>query len=75
MYAEDSKVEKRLDLKHQEATGKILRATPYEVDLLLNFGPKPDFRRKAYDNKRKSITWKKNIVSALAHILYIRKQK
>ena len=34
-----------------------LRATPYEVGLLLNFGPKPDFRRKAFDNCRKSITW------------------
>ena len=30
-----------------------LRATPYEVGLLLNFGPKPDIRRKAIDNDRK----------------------
>ncbi len=35
-----------------------LRATPYEVGLLLNFGPKPDIRRKVFDNARKSITWK-----------------
>ena len=35
-----------------------LRATPYEVGLLLNFGPKPDFVRKIFDNQRKSITWK-----------------
>ena len=36
-----------------------LRATPYEVGLLLNFCPKPDFRRKAFDNDRKSTqTWK-----------------
>ena len=35
-----------------------LRATPYEVGLLLNFGPKPEFRRKAYDNANKpSVTW------------------
>ena len=35
-----------------------LRATPYEVGLLLNFGPKPDFRRKAFDNANKaSVTW------------------
>ncbi|MBM4461583.1 MAG: GxxExxY protein [Chloroflexi bacterium] len=35
-----------------------LRATPYEVGLLLNFGPRPDFCRKAYDNTNKpSITW------------------
>jgi GxxExxY protein len=36
-----------------------LRATPYEVGLVLNFGPKPDFRRKAFDNVNKaSVTWK-----------------
>jgi len=35
-----------------------LRATPYEVGLLLNFGPRPDFRRKAFDNANKpSMTW------------------
>jgi GxxExxY protein len=35
-----------------------LRATPHEVGLLLNFGPRPDFRRKAYDNANKpSMTW------------------
>ncbi len=36
-----------------------LRATPYEVGLLLNFGPKADFCRKAFDNARKTITWHK----------------
>lgn len=36
-----------------------LRATPYEVGLLLNFGPKADFRRKVFDNVRKTITWNK----------------
>jgi len=35
-----------------------LRATPYEVGLLLNLGPKPDFRRKIYDSDKKpSLTW------------------
>jgi GxxExxY protein len=35
-----------------------LRATPYEVGLLLNFGPRPEFCRKAYDNTNKpSTTW------------------
>jgi len=34
-----------------------LRATPYEVGLLLNFGAKADFRRKAFDNERKTETW------------------
>ncbi len=30
-----------------------LRATPIEVGLLLNFGPKPEFKRFAYENSRK----------------------
>ncbi|MBI5032398.1 MAG: GxxExxY protein [Chloroflexi bacterium] len=34
-----------------------LRATPYEVGLLLNFGPKANFCRKAFDNERKTVTW------------------
>jgi GxxExxY protein len=35
-----------------------LRATPYEVGLLLNFGPRPEMRRKAFGNDRKpTITW------------------
>ena len=36
-----------------------LRATPYEVGLLLNFGPKPDIRCKAFDNDRKDfMNWR-----------------
>jgi hypothetical protein len=42
-----------VELKHKNITEKIL----HEVGLLLNFGPKPDFRRKAYDNSRKTPTW------------------
>jgi GxxExxY protein len=30
-----------------------LKATPYEVGLLLNFGPKPQHIRRAFDNTRK----------------------
>lgn len=30
-----------------------LKATPYEVGLLLNFGPKAQVKRKAFDNARK----------------------
>ena len=48
----------RLLLEHEAQLLNYLRATPYEVGLLLNFGPKPDFRRKAFDNSRKTITWK-----------------
>ncbi len=43
--------------EHEAQLLNYLRATPYEVGLLLNFGPKPDFRRKAFDNHRKTVTW------------------
>ncbi|MBI5653010.1 MAG: GxxExxY protein [Chloroflexi bacterium] len=52
------KAAKNLTDDHEAQLLNYLRATPYEVGLLLNFGPKPDFRRKAYDNERKiSATW------------------
>jgi len=44
--------------EHEALLLNYLRATPYEVGLVLNFGPKPDFRRKVFANDRKSITWK-----------------
>jgi len=47
----------RLLIEHEAQPLNYLRATPYEVGLLLNFGPKPDFRRKVYDNSRKTFTW------------------
>ena len=35
-----------------------LKATAYEVGLLLNFGPRPQVKRKVYDNERKgSLSW------------------
>ena len=44
--------------EHEAQLLNYLRATPYEVGLLLNFGPKPDFRRRVMDNSRKpSRTW------------------
>jgi len=44
--------------EHEAQLLNYLRATPYEVGLVLNFGPKPDFRRKVFANDRKTITWK-----------------
>ncbi len=45
--------------EHEAQLLNYLRATPYEVGLLLNFGPKPEFCRKAFDNDRKPTqTWK-----------------
>jgi GxxExxY protein len=54
----ECKAIKQLDDDDEAQLLNYLRATPYEVGLLLNFGPKPDFRRKAYDNVNKaSVTW------------------
>jgi len=39
--------------EHEAQLLNYLKATPYEVGLLFNFGPKPDFKRKAFDNARK----------------------
>ncbi len=47
---------------HQAQLLNYLRATPYEVGLLFNFGPKPEIVRKIYDNERKgTATWIKSI--------------
>ena len=43
---------------HEAQLLNYLKATTYEVGLLLNFGPKPDIQRKVYDNERKgSLNW------------------
>jgi GxxExxY protein len=41
--------------EHHAQLLNYLKATLYEVGLLLNFGPKPELVRKAYDNARKRI--------------------
>src|SRR5215217_7733316 len=46
--------------EHEAQLLNYLRATPYEVGLLLNFGPKAEFRRKSFYNDHKlSITWRR----------------
>jgi GxxExxY protein len=52
------KAASQISSDHVSQLLNYLRATPYEVGLLLNFGPKPDFRRKSFDNNRKTITWR-----------------
>jgi GxxExxY protein len=39
--------------EHEAQLLNYLKATYIEVGLLLNFGPKPEFMRKAFDNARK----------------------
>jgi GxxExxY protein len=41
---------------HEAQLLNYLRATPIEVGLLLNFGPRPQIRRLAFSNERKKIS-------------------
>ena len=46
--------------EHEAQLLNYLKATPFEVGLLLNFGPKPEYRRKILDNDRKgNLSWYK----------------
>ncbi|MCB9434679.1 MAG: GxxExxY protein [Ardenticatenaceae bacterium] len=51
------KAASRLLPQHEAQLLNYLRATHFEVGLLLNFGPNPSFARKSFDNSRKKITW------------------
>jgi len=44
---------KALVTEHEAQLLNYLKATPYEVDLLLNFGPKAETKRRSFDNNRK----------------------
>jgi GxxExxY protein len=54
------KAASQLTNEHEAQLLNYLRATPYEVGLLLNFGRKPEFVRKAYNNERKAVTWEQS---------------
>ncbi len=48
----------RLLPEHEAQLLNYLKATPVEVGLLLNFGPKPNFIRRVYDNALKGpLSW------------------
>lgn len=47
------KAARALDDRHEAQLLNYLKATRYEVGLLLNFGPKPQIKRKIYDKERK----------------------
>ena len=52
------KVVKQLAREHEAQLLNYLKATAYEIGLLLNFGLKPEFRRRVMDNSRKgSLSW------------------
>lgn len=47
------KAAKSLVIENEAQLLNYLKATDKEVGLLLNFGPKPEIRRKVFDNHRK----------------------
>jgi len=47
------KAVKNIAEEHEAQLLNYLKATDIEVGLLLNYGPKPKFKRKAFDNLRK----------------------
>jgi GxxExxY protein len=47
------KAARAIDSAHEAQLLNYLRATDVEVGLLLNFGPKPEFKRMVFDNERK----------------------
>ena len=52
------KAVRTLTEEHEAQLLNYLKATTIEVGLLLNFGPKPEYRRKVYDNERKgTLDW------------------
>ena len=48
------KAVRAFDSSHEAQTLNYLRASDIEVALLLNFGPKPEFKRFIFDNDRKA---------------------
>jgi GxxExxY protein len=52
------KATRALTQDHEAQLLNYLKATSYEVGLLLNFGPKSQMKRKVYDNERKgNLRW------------------
>jgi len=47
------KAAKAISIEHEAQILNYLKATQLEVGLILNFGPKAEFSRKAFDNSRK----------------------
>lgn len=47
------KATKMLGKEHEAQLLNYLKATSYEVGLLLNFGPRPSHKRKAFSNHNK----------------------
>ena len=44
----------KINIAHEAQLTNYLKATNIEVGLILNFGPKPEFKRKIFSNSRKA---------------------
>jgi len=51
----ETKAKESLREEHEAQLINYLKATKIEVGLLMNFGKKPEFRRKVFSNDRKQI--------------------
>lgn len=47
------KAAKAIASEYEAQLLNYLKATPFEVGLILNFGPKPETKRRSFDNSRK----------------------
>jgi GxxExxY protein len=54
-----------IDSAHLAQLLNYLKATEIEVGLLLNFGPKPEFKRLIVDNPRKETPEKRSMLNSL----------
>jgi GxxExxY protein len=48
------KAARAIERAYEAQLMNYLRATNMEIGLLMNFGPKPEFKRFIFDNERKS---------------------
>ncbi len=55
------KAARTIRTEHEAQLLNYLNATSYEVGLLLNFGPKPQVKRKVFDNDRKKYRSQMNV--------------
>ena len=61
------KAVRSIDPSHEAQLLNYLRATEMEIGLLLNFGVKPEIKRRVFDNPRKTI--RENPCSSVADFL------
>ena len=60
MVIVELKVVRALAKEHEAQLLNYLKSTPYEIGLLLNFGPRPQVKRKVFDNDIKgNLSWTK----------------